>query len=54
VTSGASIDQPFLMHKHQSQKPFDFWRKNYTRICLEKWQETTAENAGVQKTQQIK
>jgi len=22
VTSGASIDQPFLMHKHQSQKTF--------------------------------
>jgi len=27
VTSGASIDQPFLMHKHQSQKTFWFLTK---------------------------
>jgi hypothetical protein len=54
VTSGASIDQPFLMHKHQNQKNRLIPIEKITEAIAQKiGSKTHVEPAEVHKTQHI-
>jgi len=54
VTSGASIDQPFLMHKHLNQKNQPILDEKITEAIAQKiGSKTGVEPAEVHKTQHI-